>query len=200
MFKHLFTFGCLGLLGLALYFMGDRRSTALPVDRKSLSPEQNSSGHSAHQPTDQDFTWKVERVSDGDTIAVTNNVDKLKIRFACMDAPEKKQPLGMDSKSALQGLIDQGGGKVALNIRDTDRYGRKVAEVWVQVGGQPMLVQEKMLQQGYAMVYHQYIADCQSSTVAIAAEGLAKSQRLGVWATPNYQPPWEYRKEQRGSK
>lgn len=91
-------------------------------------------------------TYRVKRVADGDTITVVDGRNKnVKVRFACVDAPEvphTKQervsynPADLDqfrwgnlARDRLTGLIEQGGDRVALTVVDEDRYGRQVAEV-----------------------------------------------------------------------
>jgi micrococcal nuclease len=69
------------------------------------------------------------RVVDGDTLEVTLD---LGFRLARINAPELKTELGPVSKGHLSELLD---GKV-LNVQtkkdEKDRYGRYVAEVWVE--------------------------------------------------------------------
>ncbi|BDI15264.1 hypothetical protein ANSO36C_10660 [Nostoc cf. commune SO-36] len=91
----------------------------------------------------------VERVSDGDTIVVKDSSGKnFTVRFACVDAPEiahtnkEKQSKrssdrnqftwGVKAQERVQQLVQQGGDRVTLNITDSDRYGRKIAEVRLQ--------------------------------------------------------------------
>jgi endonuclease YncB( thermonuclease family) len=53
----------------------------------------------------------------------------LKIRFACVDAPELKQPLGQESRNYLRSMINEAGGKVKVKVINTDQYGRSAAEL-----------------------------------------------------------------------
>lgn len=97
----------------------------------------------------------------------------------------------------LQELVDQAGGKVQLKIIESDRYDRKVAEVFtVLESGEQKLLQEKQLQAGLAMVYRQYLSNCPSKDVLLNVEEVAKQNRVGVWSDPSTVPPWEYRKVQ----
>ncbi len=69
-------------------------------------------------------------IHDGDTLRVRSSDGQvLKVRFACIDAPELKQPLGEESRNHLRSFINEAGGKVKLQIIETDRYGRSVAEL-----------------------------------------------------------------------
>ena len=56
-------------------------------------------------------------VHDSDTLRVRSSKGEvLKIRFACVDAPELKQPLGQESRNYLRSMINEAGGKVKVKI------------------------------------------------------------------------------------
>jgi len=56
-------------------------------------------------------------LGDGDTISVTEGTARVKVRLACIDAPETSQtPYGMEARRALQGLLPIGS-KVTLEPR-----------------------------------------------------------------------------------
>ena len=57
---------------------------------------------------------KPNSIYDGDTLRVINGAEELKVRFCGIDAPEKDQPLGIESRDHLRSLIDQGDGTVYL--------------------------------------------------------------------------------------
>ncbi|MEH2377259.1 thermonuclease family protein [Nostoc sp.] len=149
----------------------------------------------------------VERVSDGDTLVVKDTDGKnFSVRFACIDAPEiahtKKEKQsksasdrnqftwGVKAQQRVQELVQQGGDRVTLNITDSDRYGRKIAEVRLKNG---TFVQQVLLQEGLAKVYRPYLNKCPSKNLVQQAEVEAKQQRLGVWSDTKFVNPWEYR-------
>lgn len=142
--------------------------------------------------------WKLTKPAyDGDTITVRRNGQKIKVRFACIDAPELRQPMGRKSRDYLRSLISSSNGKVGLNVIKSDRYGRSVAEVWINSAKSGTeLVQSRMISAGMAYPYERYKDDCPSWEAVSSAQEYAKSNRLGVWGG-NYQLPWEYRKEKR---
>ncbi len=165
-------------------------------------------------PTTTSPAYSVKRVSDGDTLAVTDSSgNKFNVRFACMDAPEiahstaEKQSKkavdknqfkwGVQAQQRLQNLVKQGGDRVALTVTDTDRYGRKVSEVRLPNG---TLVQEVLIRDGLAMVYTPYLKNCPSARIVQQAEAEAKQARRGVWGDSKFVPAWEFRKEQRQAK
>ncbi|WP_414576412.1 thermonuclease family protein [Anabaena sp. CCY 9402-a] len=149
----------------------------------------------------------VERVSDGDTLAVKDaKGNKFTVRFACMDAPEiahsrKEQASrrvsdrnqfswGAKAQQRLEQLVRQSGDRVTLNITDSDRYGRKVAEVRLRDG---TFVQEVLIQEGLAKVYRPYLNKCPSKELVQQAEAKAQQQRIGIWGDAKFTNPWEYR-------
>jgi endonuclease YncB( thermonuclease family) len=142
--------------------------------------------------------WKVIRVADGDTITVTRGSVKEKIRFCGIDAPEVKhgdepgQPLGQESKANLQRLIDEAGKIVQLEVIESDRYGRQVAEVFA-VG---KFLQEEQVKAGLAYHYARYSNNCSHRDAIVSAQAIAQSNRAGVWGG-DYQKPWDYRKSLR---
>ena len=127
-------------------------------------------------------------IGDGDTISVLERGQKLKVRLACIDAPETAQnPYGMASRNQLKALLPLGS-TVSLRVQAVDRYGRSVAEV-IGKG----TVNLAMVQTGQAFAYRQYLGRCDRGAY-LAAERQAQAQRLGVWAVPGgITRPWEFR-------
>ena len=71
------------------------------------------------------LTGKVIKITDGDTVHVLqNNYVKEKIRFAGIDAPERKQPHGNKAKQYLASLV--GNKLVTVEYTKRDRYKRIV--------------------------------------------------------------------------
>lgn len=138
-------------------------------------------------------TWEVLNVHDGDTLRARQGQRIERVRFACIDAPELAQPLGKESRDYLKSLIAQNGDRVTLKIVDTDRYGRKVAEVFA---GSKFL-QAEQVKSGMAYVYERYLNNCPDAVAVKQAEDFAQQQRLGVWTDPNSEKPWDYRKARR---
>ncbi len=152
-------------------------------------------------------TYQVKRIADGDTITVVDSQGAdIKVRFACVDAPEvphsKKERYssspadrnqfrwGRQAHDRLTQLIHQGGDRVALTVTDTDRYGRKVAEVRLPNG---TLVQEVLAREGLAVVFHKYIRNCDAAAVVKQAEAQAKQRRVGVWGDLRFVTPSKWR-------
>ncbi|PAX59448.1 nuclease [Brunnivagina elsteri CCALA 953] len=139
-------------------------------------------------------------MSDGDTITVRQTAnEKVKVRLACIDAPEtsKKgqagQEWGEESTKNLQKLVNEANNEVMVSIVDTDRYGRKVAEVFTSVNGGEKSLNEEQLTSGNAYLYRQYLKNCPNAEVFQRAEEIAAAKRIGVWSG-NYEKPWDFRK------
>ena len=67
-------------------------------------------------------------VSDGDTLTVLDEQHRQhKIRLAGIDAPEKAQPFGAQSKQHLSDLVFNA--NVTVEHHKVDRYGRTVGKV-----------------------------------------------------------------------
>jgi micrococcal nuclease len=161
---------------------------------RQFSKQSQVSGQTKIPP----INWLViKQPYDGDTINVSHNGEKLKVRFACIDAPELKQPMGKVSRDYLRSLISSSKGKVGLDIMTSDRYGRQVAEVWIDTPERGIeLAQSAMVVTGHAYPYEQYKQDCRNWEAVTDAEKYAQSKKLGVWAG-NFQKPWDYRRAQR---
>lgn len=153
-------------------------------------------------------TYPVKRISDGDTITVTDSSGKdISVRFACVDAPEvphtnkeknskklvdqNQFKWGEKARVRLQQLIKQGNNNVNLTVTDTDQYGRKVSEIRLPNGA---FVQEVLTKEGLVQVYKQYLKDCPSAEIVQTAEADAKKRRVGVWGDPKYVSAWEWRR------
>ena len=139
-------------------------------------------------------TYKVTKVHDGDTISVVNLQDNSasKVRLACIDSPEAQQPQGKLSTVTLETLIPIGT-NVELNIVDSDRYGRSVAEVLKN----RVNVNQSMLKKGQAVVYRRYLSNCPDRNSYIEAEKLAKEQKLGFWNDSTFISPENWRRGER---
>ena len=133
-------------------------------------------------------------VGDGDTITITNGAQKIRVRLACIDAPETSQtPYGMESRKALQTLLPIGA-EVTVRSKATDRYGRTIGEVLK--GGTN--INQSLVGSGNAFVYWQYISGCDRQTYSRLENG-ARLKRLGVWSVPGgTQRPWDYRRNRKG--
>ena len=140
--------------------------------------------------------YQAIKVSDGDTM----NVQKvengkfvgeiIKIRMFGIDAPEKTQDYGIESKQALEKLVS--GKTLEIEEKNRDRYGRTVAVVYVDGKN----VNEEMVKNGNAWWYQEYD---KKDTKMQAYQENAKKNKLGLFGKKGYVEPWNYRKEKKAA-
>ena len=93
---------------------------------------------------------------DGDTCTSSTGE---KIRLACIDTPELrgKRADPVPAKEARDFLIELVvGRKVTIRRITTDRYGRTVAELFVDGSN----VQQQLVASGHASIYWRYVYQC----------------------------------------
>ena len=138
----------------------------------------------------------IAKVIDGDTILI----NKKKIRLYGIDAPEqyqKCQKIWLTisfisfNKDYFCGEISTNKLKKKINNqfmsckwKNKDRYKRFIAECFKGKTN----INRWMVRNGYAIVYKKY------SKKYLAAENLAKNEKLGLWVG-SFEMPWEWRKE-----
>lgn len=135
----------------------------------------------------QQYSGRVVGIADGDTFTfLTAENRQIKVRLAEIDTPEKAQPYGAKAKQALSDLIF--GKEVRVIEADVDRYGRLVGHVYVG----DVYVNRRMVQEGMAWVYRQYMHDKSLFT----DEQQARASKRGLWSlsTKDQVPPWDWRR------
>lgn len=132
------------------------------------------------------FHGTVVRVIDGDTFWVErpNRTDKIRLRY--VDAPELKQPGGLEAKDAAESLVL---GKRVSVLVSGKSYGRYVGQVTVN----GVNLGEELILQGQAMVDPLYTPE---NSALWEIETDAREARRGIWekAGNSVEPPWEWRK------
>ncbi len=126
---------------------------------------------------------RVVSVQDGDTLTVRVAGQRVKVRLAGIDAPERNQPFGEQSRQSLSRMALNRTASVA--VRKIDDYGRTIGVVTVA----GLNVEAEQVRRGLAWVYRQYRHDPQ----LLALEAEAKAARRGLWADANPKPPWDWR-------
>lgn len=148
------------------------------------------------------LTGTAVKISDGDTFRLqtqdkctqrkncVNGMQVYRVRLANIDAPEHDQPYGQEASEGLTKMLPNQR-EVTVKVRNTDRYGRIVGEVYVG----SLYVNAEQVKAGNAWVYTQYNSDPDMVTY----EKAARSAKKGLWAQPAGQltPPWEWRHSQR---
>lgn len=135
-----------------------------------------------------EITGKVIKIADGDTLTILDRSQQQhRIRLSQIDAPEKSQAFGQQSKQSLSSICF--GKNAIVNVEDTDRYGRIVGTV-VCNGTH---ANRSQLETGMAWVYDKYAKDRQYYNIQRAAQ----SKHIGLWSDAQPVAPWEYRKHTR---
>lgn len=130
---------------------------------------------------------RVTRVIDGDTIDVLLSSGRIRVRLHGIDAPERDQRWGSQSKSWLeQQLQDR---DVELEPVSQDRYDRLVAIVHRDGTD----INRELVRQGHAWAYRQYLRSADRKLCDLE-HGARRAQR-GLW-DPQQAPaaaPWQFR-------
>jgi endonuclease YncB( thermonuclease family) len=138
------------------------------------------------------ITGRVVRVADGDTVSVLDGSNtQHKIRLQGIDAPERNQRYGKKSRDALSGMVS--GRNVGVVVLGKDSYGRSNGTVYLGERN----INLAMVTAGHAWWYRYYARD---DHLLEAAEGRARTAKLGLWAEPDPVPPWDWRRQQKYSK
>ena len=134
--------------------------------------------------------WRgtVVGVSDGDTVTVLSQQKRqVKVRLVEIDAPEKKQTFGQQSKKSLSDICYKK--PVIVNQKGTDRYRRTLARLTCD----GIDANAEQVKRGMAWAFSKYLTD-----LAIAdLEKVARNAKIGLWAQPNPTAPWDFRHPER---
>lgn len=130
-------------------------------------------------------------IADGDTLTARCNTSEgeqnIKVRLAEVDAPEKGQPWGRQSKQHLAGLCFQKPAEV--RPVSSDRYGRTVARVTCD----GIDANAEQIRAGMAWVFDRYVDDW----TLFSVQRDARAAKVGLWADPRPVAPWEWRAAKR---
>lgn len=131
------------------------------------------------------YSAHCKSVCDGDSFYLDNGKE---IRLAECDAPENtrghNQEFGNVATQFTRQYLE--GKTVVLKNVDTDKWGRKVCEVWVN----GIWFNELIVKSGLAWVYPQY-----GSKKLYNEELEAKHNKIGLWALNGQISPFQFRKQ-----
>jgi micrococcal nuclease len=135
-------------------------------------------------------TGTVIAVIDGETLKLS---DGRIVRLIGAKAPmpplgwrgEDPWPLVNEAKEALTSLTSDKIVELRFSGRQSDRYGRLLAQAFVVEGGERLWLQGEMVARGLARVYSFY--DNRACALELLArEREARTKRLGLWGAPAY--------------
>lgn len=133
----------------------------------------------------EQFSTRIIAVLDGDTVLIRSGNGTRKIRLAEIDAPEKAQPFGADSRQSLADMVLNR--QVQIVTQAVDAYGRLVATLSVD----GLDVNAEQIRRGMAWEYSHY----HGNRALVALEAEARQAPRGLWAMNQPTPPWEWRKQ-----
>jgi endonuclease YncB( thermonuclease family) len=137
-----------------------------------------SPGFAAADP----LSGRVVAVIDGDTLAIEDGGKRVhRVRLAEIDAPEKGQPFYVESARSLA--------RVCHRKEATPDDGKE------QCGGVDAGVEQ--VRRGMAWSRARQTSP---GSLLYEAEAHARLRQLGLWAGEKPVPPWEWRKQQRGTR
>ena len=133
-------------------------------------------------------------IADGDTITIVDSENyQHKIRLSGIDAPEKTQAFGNQSKQSLANMVFRKTVIVYYNKRD--KYDRIVGKVLLE--NEDITIEQ--IKRGLAWHYKKYENEQEIEDRSIYAneEYLARRDKKGVWSDSSSIPPWEFRMQAR---
>jgi endonuclease YncB( thermonuclease family) len=158
---------------------------------------------------DTQHQFVVTKISDGDGLVLTpapaskTFAKSVRVRLSCIDAPELKQELGLESKAYLSYLVPPGT-LVVLRGTQMDIYLRRLSEVFAlnkTTNQFSINVNQLVVRAGMAFVYCFFLNnDVCDAEQYFALESAARNECVGVWRTAGglMPRPWNWRRKQRG--
>lgn len=132
----------------------------------------------------------LDRAVDGDTLKVMYEGKSQSVRLLLVDTPETShpklgtQPLGKEAKEYTKQVVENAK-KIELEFDigpNRDKYSRLLAYVYVD----GVMLQESLLEKGYARVAYIYPPNVRYVDEFKAIQSKSKQQALGIWKYENY--------------
>jgi len=123
------------------------------------------------------ITGTAVAIVNGETLAVLSQGTLIRVRLYGIDTPKPYQVLGRRAKRYLGALAWQQ--EVTVTVRDTERDGRVVGEVWLPDGRH---LSQELVRAGLA--WHD-AQDAPHDTVLQQCQAEAQAAQRGLWRTPH---------------
>lgn len=140
-----------------------------------------------------DLSGRVVDIASGDSISIVDSSGvEYKVRLSGIDAPEKQQPFGAESRKSLADLVY--GKEVTVNWIKRDYHKRVVGKVMLN----KVDINLEQVKRGMAWVFKHFVDDPYSQDQAdyVDAQEEAEDRRLGLWSQKDPIPPWEFRRHE----
>lgn len=124
-------------------------------------------------------------IGSGDTLTVLDNNRTVRIRLACIDAPEPRQPQAVQSARALKQLC--AGKDIQYQTLFTNRQKQAVAIVHCH----GVNINRQQVRTGLAWAD----GSCKEDPTLPVLQEAARKARMGIWQSPIVIPPWEFRRK-----
>jgi len=169
----------------------DRKQGGYQCPQGLLAALQQGPAKSADPPAMAgEFSGKVVRVIEGDTLEVMHKGEAERVRLNGIDCPERGQAYGSQAKKFTSQRVF--GKQVTVKTYGLDQGRRTMGEVILQGG---MSLNRELVKAGLAW-WNQKSAPHDETLKRLEEE--ARNKKRGLWADPTPVPPWCYRTRQQG--
>ncbi len=169
------------VLGISACGAGNQAPPPTLTATRDQSPSVPTRGGPG-SPVSELLEAQVTRVVDGDTIHVTIDGVKYRLRYIGMDTPETNdpergvEPFGLEATEANRELVEGKSVLLEKDVRETDKYGRLLRYVYVG----DLMVNEELLRRGLARVAT-FPPDVKYVDRFLSAQRAAQDAGLGMW-------------------
>jgi micrococcal nuclease len=126
--------------------------------------------------------YKVVAVIDGDTADIIINGTTERLRFSGINTPETGECYYQEAKDELKRLILNKSVYIQRDISNKGNYGRLLRYIYIN----ETLVNEHLVENGFARCYHKYKEDTSKYYQLARAEAYANQSELGLWSECNH--------------
>jgi len=134
----------------------------------------------------------ITAITDGDTVRLaTRQGREIRVRLACIDAPESTAKHGDSATRRLEELTPAGS-RVRFKDLGSGGFGRRAGELYSGIWPLYTNANRVLVAEGKAVVYPQYVSKC-DRVAYWWDEKWARMLRRGVQGDSTFCKPWVYR-------